>query len=106
MSTDEEAAEREQKEHDAKNQAVLDKVKALVSPEAFEQIEESLSEYGFAHSYKIVGKPVGRAQDEGFVLGEVYVDQTTNGGFSGDDFAGSVCMPIAADCYFQYAYNC
>lgn len=100
------SVEREQRETGEINLAVLMQVKALVSSEAFEQIEESLSESGFTHSYQIVCDPVGLAQDDGFLLGQVYVDQTKNGGHSGDDFAGTVCMPITADRYFQFAYCC
>lgn len=106
MQADRESIEREQKEWHAKNRAVLDQVKETVSAEAFRQIEDSLAESGFTHSYQIVTQPVGMPQDEGYVLGAVYVDQTTNGGFSGDDFAGTICMPIAAGSYFQYSYCC
>lgn len=106
MRADQEAIDREMKELHEKKQAVLDQVQALVSPEAFEQIKETLSDSGYTHTFQIVDQPVGNAQDDGFVLGEVFVDQTTNGGFTGDEFAGTICMPLAVGKYFQFHYAC
>ncbi|MFJ7794639.1 hypothetical protein [Pseudomonas sp. NPDC096950] len=106
MRADQEAIDREMKELHAKNQVVLDQVQALVSPEAFQQIQETLSDSEYTCDYQIVGQPVGVAQDEGYVLGDVFVNQTMNGGFTGDEYAGTICMPITADSYFQFHYTC
>lgn len=106
LRADTEAVERELAAVHAKNQAVLDQVSTLVPPEAFQQITEYLSDSGWTFDYQLVGEPVGAAQDEGFLLGEIYVNQTMNGGYSGDDYAGTVCMPISAGRYFQFAYSC
>lgn len=103
---DEEAIAREEAALHAKNQAVLDQVQAMISPEAFQQIKESLSESGFTHSYLIANQPLGMPQDDGYVLGEVYVNQSRNGGMSGDDYAGTISMPLSPGCYFQFSYAC
>ncbi len=90
----------------AKNQAVLDQVQAMVSPDAFQQIKNTLADSGYTHGYQIADNPIGEPQDDGFVLGDVYVDQTTNGGFTGDDYAGTMSMPLPAGRYFQFCYAC
>jgi len=100
------AIDRELKELHDKNQAVLDQVRVLVSSEAFEQIKETLSDSDYTYNYQIVGQPIGAPQDDGFLLGEVFVHQTTNGGITGDEFAGTMCMPLTDGSYFQFCYAC
>lgn len=90
----------------AKNQAVLDQVQATVSPEAFQQIKSTLADSGYTHGYQITDHPLGEPQDDGFELGDVYVDQTTSGGFTGDDYAGTMSMPLPTGRYFQFCYAC
>ncbi|GAB0079408.1 hypothetical protein TOC8171_48140 [Pseudomonas syringae] len=90
----------------AKNQTVLDKVQAVVSPSAFQQIKNTLAESGFTHEYQIADDPIGEPQDDGFELGDVFVDQTMNGGFTGDDYAGTMSMPLPGGQYFQFCYAC
>lgn len=106
MRADQEAIARELDELHANNKAVLDQVQALVSPEAFQQIKDTLCDSGYTHGYLIADHPLGEPQDDGFVLGDVYVDQTLNGGFSGDDYAGTMSMPLQAGRYFQFNYAC
>lgn len=94
MADHDAAIARELDQVHAENSAVLDQVQAMVSPEAFQQIKDTLADSGFTHSYQIADSPVGVPQDDDFVLGTVYVNQTTNGGFSGDDYAGTRgCKP-------------
>lgn len=93
-------------ELDAANQAVLDQVQALVTPEAFQQIKDTLTDCGYTHSYLIADRPLGEPQDDEYLLGDVYVDQTTNGGHTGDDYAGTMSMPLSAGRYFQFCYAC
>lgn len=89
----------------AKNQDVLKKVQAIVSTEAFQQIKDSIADSGYTHSYRVVDKPSGKPQDDGFVLGEVFVDQTGCGGISGDDYPGTFSMPLGQGQYFQFDYS-
>ena len=76
----------------------------MVSPEVFQQIKDTLCDSGFTHSYFIADQPLGEPQDNGFVLGDVYVNQTTNGGISGDECAGTMSMPLPAGRHFQFCY--
>lgn len=86
--------------------AMLEQVRAMVSPEAFGEIVAAISDSGHTHSYLIASAPLGEPQDDDFSLGNVYVDQTTNGGMSGDDFAGTMSMPLPDGRYFQFSYAC
>lgn len=88
-----------------KNQDVLRQVQALVNPAAFQQIKDSISDSGYTHTYQIVDIPSGKAQDDGFVLGAVFVDQTGCGGISGDDYPGTMFMPLGQGKYFQFDYS-
>ena len=106
MADHDAAIARELDQVHAENSAVLDQVQAMVSPEAFQQIKDTLADSGFTHSYQIADSPVGMPQDDDFVLGTVYVNQTTNGGFSGDDYAGTMSMPLQPGRYFQFCYAC
>jgi hypothetical protein len=90
----------------AKNQIVLDQVQAMVTPEAFQQIKNTLADSGYTHSYQIGDHALGEPQDDGYVMGDVYVDQTTNGGLTGDDYAGTISMPLPAGRYFQFCFAC
>jgi hypothetical protein len=95
-------------EEHAKEQAVLDQVRLLVSAPVFSQIEEALydGDYTSTHGYQIAATPLGEPQDEGYALGDVFVDQTTDGGLSGDEFAGTVSMPLPDGRFFQFYYAC
>ncbi|MNJ75433.1 hypothetical protein D3C77_725320 [compost metagenome] len=77
----------------------------MVPLQAFQEIEESLAEFE-CFDYSIVEQPEGEAQDDGYVLGDVYVEQTVNGGFAGDSYAGTVCMPLGEGKYLKYHYAC
>jgi hypothetical protein len=96
----------ELKQLQVQNQAVLDQVEAMVSTVAFQQIKSTLADSGYTHSYQITDKPLGEPQDDDFVLGDVYVDQTTNGGHTGDDYAGTMSMPLLQGRYFHFCYAC
>lgn len=102
--TDREVFARETQQRREQDRAILTQVQALVSKEAFHQIQESLSTSGHTHSYQIVDQPVGKPQDDGFVLGKVFVNQTFHGGPCGDDYAGTMSMPLRGGKYFQFNY--
>jgi hypothetical protein len=93
-------------EEAAKDRAVLDQVRALVSPKVFAEIEEELQDADHTHSYLIADAPRGEPQETDYSLGDIYVDQTVNGGFTGDEHAGTVSMPLPDGRYFQFDYVC
>ncbi len=91
-------------EQTARNAPVLAQVKAMVTPEVFAQIEEELEESGEVFDFELVAKPAGEPQDNGFLLGDVYVDQSC--GMSDDDFTGTVAIPLPDGRYFQFGFSC
>lgn len=90
----------------AANKVVLDQIQAMVSPEAFQQIKDTLCDSGYTHGYMLADQPVGEPQDDGFVLGDVFIHETTNGGITGDEYAGTMSMPLSAGRFFQFCYAC
>lgn len=91
-------------EHAARNEPVLAQVKTMVTPEVFAQIEEELEESGEVFDFAIVDQPAGLPQDNGFSLGDVLVDQSC--GLDGDDFSGTVALPLPDGRYFQFGFSC
>ena len=88
----------------AQNVPVLAAVQAMVSPEIFKQVEDEIVAAENTYDYEIVSQPAGHAQDNGFALGDVYVDQSC--GICGDDFSGTVALPLPDGRYFQFSFNC
>lgn len=55
--------------------------------------------------YQIAGTPIGREQDEEGPWGKHFVNQTTNGGYTGDEYAGTVSIPLGDGRFFQFGYS-
>jgi hypothetical protein len=83
---------------------VMAQVSTLVSPEVLTEIKDIIGESGVTERFAVVSAPVGSPQDDNFSLGPVYIDQYCNGGFTGDDYAGSICLPLGAGMYLQFHY--
>ena len=100
-----EEAEAENREF-RQNAVVLEKVKSMVSSEMFEDIKASLEDSENTFSFIITNKPKGEHQQEAEypAIGGIWVDQTTNGGYSGDDYAGTVSIKLKKNKYFEYSY--
>lgn len=90
---------------DAKRQAVLQEVQCIVSAEVFADIVEELTADGYTFDYQIASAPKGVEQDDCAAWGKHYVNQTTNGGYTGDDYAGTVSIPLGDGRYFQFDYS-
>jgi hypothetical protein len=73
----------------------------------FDEIEHVIEDSDHTYDFKIVDEPKGEFQqeDEYPVLGGIWVDQTTNGGYTGDDFAGTVSIKIDNRNYLEFAYS-
>ena len=97
-----EAAER-------KDTLILDQVKNMVSENIYKFIENDLSEADWVHDFAIVDNSsvIGESQcdDDPIEFGHRVVNQTTNGGMSGDEYAGDVFIPISPDKFFKYSYS-
>jgi len=97
-------AEHEALEQKLRNDA-LDKVKQMVGEAAFADYLEYIEECSYTFAFSIVGKPTGDMVDtKEYVFNHVYVDQYRNGGYTGDDFAGSVCIPLPDSLFLSFHY--
>lgn len=95
--------EEDDKMHKA-DAALLETVKGMVSPREFEAIEEELTE-GYTCLFELVDEPEGDPQCEDWEHGDRYVNQTCNGGITGDHYEGAVCVPVARGKWFKYRYS-
>ena len=89
----------------ANREEILGVVKARVSPDVYSDIEECIEESGHTHSFSIVAASCGAVQSDDYAFGDYYVDQYDNGGISGDDFAGSICIPIGEGQFLLFHYE-
>jgi hypothetical protein len=90
-----------------KDIAVLARIESLVSTAAFNMICDDMAQSNSTYGFEIVDKTdvKGVTQDDvQFEFGERLVNQTLNGGWSGDEYAGEVYIPISQDKYFKYCY--
>lgn len=95
----------EDRAEEQQRQAVLEKVIGIVSADVYAEILEELTESGYTHDYKVTSIPVGQEQYDGASWGNTFVNQTTNGGFTGDEYAGTVSIPLGDGKFFQFAYS-
>ena len=84
----------------------MDIVKPLASEDEFNDILDILAECDDTYDYSIEDKPKGKYQEEDydFIKGAL-VNQTTNGGYTGDEFAGTVSIKLPNGKYFQFYYS-
>ena len=85
-------------------QDVLLQVKSMVSAEVYSDILEELAESGSTDDFQIVLEAVGQEQDDDASWGTTYVNQTTNGGYTGDEYSGTVSIPLGNNKFIQFAY--
>jgi hypothetical protein len=85
---------------------ILKRVKKRVSSSWYKSIIEYIEDCDFTRDFSIVDKPEGKRQKESYRFSYLYVDQYCNGGYSGDDFAGKVCLPIRGGLYLKFHYSC
>lgn len=93
---------------DVENKRLLEEnIKPNLSKLGYEDLLELLEESEHTFDYKIVDKPVGKYQEEDVYGGlkGCWVNQTTNGGYAGDEFAGTVCVKLNNNKYFKFNYS-
>ena len=78
----------------------------MVTDEEFEEIEDVIEMSENAFDFSIEEKPLGEFQreEEYDHIEGIWVNQTTNGGYIGDEFAGTISIKIQDDKYFQFHY--
>ena len=100
-------AMREDDNNEAIKQAkILQRIKKRVSAVWYQAILDFLEDQDYMHDFSIINKPVGKRQKEDYRFAHSYIKQYSNGGYSGDDFAGQACLPIRGGLYFSFHYSC
>ena len=103
------AADAAMMEHEraeeAKRQSVLAEVRKIVSAEVYVAIQEELTDSAFTFDYQIASTPIGQEQDDDAPWGKHFVNQTTNGGYTGDEYEGTVSIPLVDGRFFQFGYS-
>lgn len=86
---------------------ILSIVKPKVSKQVYEDILYAIVLAEYTHSFKLVNKPKGEFQtgSEYIELDGTYVNQTTDGGMTGDEFAGTISIKITDKEYLQFSYS-
>lgn len=86
---------------------ILREVRRLVRRRVYRDIMAFIEDCDYTSSFSIVRQPVGDLQDEGeYAFKWLYVDQYCNGGYSGDDFAGWIYIPLNAGKFLKFHYSC
>jgi len=88
-----------------RQQDVLAAIKEVVKPEVYDEIITEIQSDGYTFDFKIADAPIGTEQDDGASWGKHFVNQTTNGGFTGDEYAGTVSIPLGDGRFFQFSYT-
>ena len=96
-------------EEDLRNQAdndVLELIEKQVTKEDYQKILNSIEDSETTYDYKILTEAKGlEIIDDKYTHGLSRVEQLTNGGMIGDEFAGNIYIPISEKEFFKYTYS-
>ena len=93
---------KELEEDNRRDSELMESVKKMVSKKVFKMIEEELEESEGGFGFEIVKEPMGENQKN--KDSEFWVNQTTNGGYSGDTYEGSCYFKIGENKYLRWNY--
>lgn len=86
-------------------QTMLARVRGLVRPRLYRDILRYLKESGITHSYAVVRDHGGKAQHDDYGFGWYYLKEHVSGGYTGDDYAGEIWIPLNAGYFFHFHYS-
>lgn len=93
-------------EENRARESALREVRRLVRPRAYKDILSYIEDSGSTHSFEIVRTPDGDLQEEReYAFRECHIYQYENGGYTGDSYSGSVCIPLNAGKYLKFHYS-
>lgn len=97
---------REIKDQEKKaEETMLKEVSKIVSRTKYRKIVDYIElNSDYTWNFEIVNKFRGEKQTEGGLV--VYINQTTNGGYTGDEFAGEAYIKIGRNRFLKYNYVC
>lgn len=94
-----------EKEQEDKAKEVISIVSKHVTQDYMEELKQYILDCDQTHSFSIEDKPCGSPQDEGGLLGNIYVNQYTNGGYTGDTYAGCIAIEFTKGKFLTFHYN-
>lgn len=102
-----EAALEHDREQRRRRDEALAFVASIVGVRKLQHIKDYISECcDYTGEFEIVDSHSGHRQDEtGYAFRYVYLDQYCNGGWSGDDFAGWVWIPLPKGKFLKFHYS-
>jgi hypothetical protein len=85
---------------------IMETIKEEKGVDWYNELIETLEEEDCYFSPEIVDKPKGEKQElYGDLIKEEWVNQTTNGGYTGDDFAGTIYFKLSEGRYLELQYS-
>lgn len=91
-----------------KRKNILDHIQDIVGEQYRKDVEACLDECESCGEFQLIDKTYikGNYQEEDWnSYDHIYVNQTTNGGYTGDEFAGHVYIPITKRLYLKSYYS-
>jgi hypothetical protein len=91
-----------------KRKLILDHIEDIVGKQYRQDVEACLDECESCGEFMLIDKTCikGSYQEEDWnSFDHIYVDQTTNGGYSGDEYAGHIYIPITKKLYLKSYYS-
>lgn len=93
------------REQGRKRDEALAYVATIVGARKLEHIRDFIANCDYTTEFEVVESQEGHRQDEpGTAFRYIYLDQYSNGGMSGDDFAGWVWIPLPKGKYLKFHY--
>lgn len=105
MSAHEECIAKDIEKQDKKDNFVWNELKKICSKELLAEIELEMNESNGGFDFEIVNKPFGTKDSYDDTHCNLWINQTTNGGYSGDDFAGDCYVKLPNGKYFKWHYE-
>lgn len=87
------------------NETMLARVRGLVRPRLYRNILDYLKESGITHSYAVVRDHGGKAQHDDYGFGWYYLKEHVSGGYTGDEYAGEIWIPLNSGYFFNFHYS-
>lgn len=97
--------EEDEKINKQKNN-ILSEVKKLLTYYKFKKLNEFLDEVGDTFNYDLVSQSevFGSKQTEQYWFKYIFITQHT--GYCGDDFSGTIFIPLGDNKFFKFNYEC
>lgn len=98
---------RFQKKRDQINNRIFNAIENQLGKKYLLAVKDCLTECEADFNLSLVKKPiyVDQQEEDWEEFNHIFVDQYENGGFSGDDFAGYIYIPLKENLYLKSHYS-